>query len=124
MRAQGLRAGGAEPAQIAGFATRLDRRVGGARPGAASAQAGREALAVIGGIETVVSEDNLSLLDLIASALDDAGDTEDALKLFKATAAFRNEPRRAIWAIYTARRACDWDFAARLEPLACTIGAA
>ena len=72
-----------------------------------AAAAAREALAVIGGIETVVGEDNLSLLDLIASALDDAGDTEDALKLFKATAAFRNEPRRAIWAIYTARRACD-----------------
>jgi len=87
-----------------------------------AAAAAREALAVIGGIETVVCEDNLSLLDLIASALDDAGDTEDALKLFKATVKFRDEPRRAIWAIYTARRACDWDFAARLEPLACTIG--
>jgi protein O-GlcNAc transferase len=91
------------------------------RAGEAAASA-REALAAIGGIETVVCEDNLSLLDLIASALDDAGDTEDALKLFKATVAFRNEPRRAIWAIYTARRACDWDFAASLEPLACTIG--
>jgi predicted O-linked N-acetylglucosamine transferase (SPINDLY family) len=88
-----------------------------------AAAAAREALAAIGGIETAVCEDNLSLLDLIASALDDAGETEDALKLFKATVAFRNEPRRAIWAIYTARRACDWDFAARLEPLACTIGA-
>jgi protein O-GlcNAc transferase len=88
-----------------------------------AAAAAREALAVIGGIGTVVCEDNLSLLDLIASALDDAGDTEDALQLFNATVAFRNEPRRAIWAIYTARRACDWDFAARLEPLACMIGA-
>src|SRR5215470_15919552 len=88
-----------------------------------AAAAAREALAAIGGIETVVCEDNLSLLDLIASALDDAGDTEDALKLFKATTAFKSEPRRAIWAIYTARRACDWEFAARLEPLACTIGA-
>jgi protein O-GlcNAc transferase len=87
-----------------------------------AAAAVRDALTAIGGIETTVSEDNLSLLDLIASALDDAGETEDALKLFKATVAFRNEPRRAIWAIYTARRACDWDFAARLEPLACTIG--
>jgi predicted O-linked N-acetylglucosamine transferase (SPINDLY family) len=91
------------------------------RAGDAAAVA-REALAAIGGIEAVVNEDNLSLLDLIASALDDAGETEDALKLFKAAVAFRNEPRRAIWAIYTARRACDWDFAARLEPLACTIG--
>src|SRR5262245_18031610 len=89
-----------------------------------AAAAAREALAAIGGIETVVSEDNLSLLDLVASALDDARDTEGALKLFKATVAFRGEPRRAIWAIYTARRACDWDFAARLEPLACTIGVA
>ena len=87
-----------------------------------AAAAAREALAAIGGIGTVVCEDNLSLLDLIASALDDAGETEDALTLFKATVAFRSEPRRAIWAIYTARRACDWDFAARLEPLACTIG--
>src|SRR5689334_7012139 len=87
-----------------------------------AAAAAREALAAIGGIGTVVSEDNLSLLDLIASALDDAGETEDALALFKATVAFRKEPRRAIWAIYAARRACDWDFAARLEPLACTIG--
>ena len=91
---------------------------------AEAAAAAHEALAAIGGIGTVVGEDNLSLLDLIASALDDAGETEDALKLFKATMAFRNEPRRAIWAIYTARRACDWDFAARLEPLACTIGEA
>jgi predicted O-linked N-acetylglucosamine transferase (SPINDLY family) len=89
-----------------------------------AAAAAREALAVIGGIGTAVGEDNLSLLDLIASALDDAGETEDALTLFKATVAFRSEPRRAIWAIYTARRACDWDFAARLEPLACTIGEA
>ena len=89
-----------------------------------AAAAAREALAAIGGIETVVRDDNLSLIDLIASALDDAGDTEDALKLFKATTAFKSEPRRAIWAIYTARRACDWDFAARLEPLACTIGVA
>jgi protein O-GlcNAc transferase len=89
-----------------------------------AAAAAREALAAIGGIETVVCEDNLSLLDLVASALDDAGETEDALKLFKATMAFRNEPRRAVWAIYPARRACDWDFAARLEPLACTIGGA
>ena len=91
---------------------------------AEAAAAAHEALAAIGGIGTVVGEDNLSLLDLIASALDGAGETEDALKLFKATMAFRNEPRRAIWAIYTARRACDWDFAARLEPLACTIGEA
>jgi protein O-GlcNAc transferase len=89
-----------------------------------AAAAAREALAVIGGIGTAVCEDNLSLLDLIATALDDAGETEDALTLFKATLAFRSEPRRAIWAIYTARRACDWDFAARLEPLACTIGEA
>jgi protein O-GlcNAc transferase len=87
-----------------------------------AAAAAREALAVIGGIGTAVCEDNLSLLDLTACALDDAGETEDALTLFKATVAFRSEPRRAIWAIYTARRACDWDFAARLEPLACTIG--
>src|SRR4029078_8602971 len=69
-------------------------------------------------------EDNLRLLDLIASALDDAGEKEDALTLFKATVAFRSEPRRAIWALHMARRACDWDFAARLEPLACTIGEA
>ena len=89
-----------------------------------AAAAAREALAAIGGIGTVVTEDNLSLLDLIASALDDAGETDDALALFKATVAFRKEPRRAIWAIYAARRACDWDFAARLEPLACTIGEA
>jgi protein O-GlcNAc transferase len=87
-----------------------------------AAAAAREALSAMGGIGTAVCEDNLSLLDLIASALDDAGETEDALKLFKATVAFRNEPRRAIWAIYTARRACDWDFAASLEPLACTVG--
>jgi len=44
-----------------------------------AAAAAREALAVIGGIGTAVGEDNLSLLDLIASALDDAGETEDRI---------------------------------------------
>src|SRR5262249_13799293 len=42
--------------------------------------------------------------------------------LFKATLAFKSEPRRAIRAIYPARRACDWEFAARLEPQVCGIG--
>jgi protein O-GlcNAc transferase len=87
-----------------------------------AATAARAALAAIGGIDTTVREDNLELLDLIACALDDASETEDALRLFKATIAFKSEPRRACWAIYPARRACDWDFAARLEPQACRIG--
>jgi len=82
--------------------------------GRRAAAAAREALAVIGGIRDGCSGGtNLSLLDLIASALDDAGETEDALGLSKAKVHSRNESRRASWAIYTARRACDWDFAAR-----------
>src|SRR5262249_60427616 len=84
--------------------------------------AARAALAAIGGIDTIVREDNLDLLDLIACALDDASETEDALRLFKATMAFKSEPRRAIWAIYPARRACDWEFAAELGAEACRVG--
>src|SRR5215510_16372664 len=49
------------------------------------------------------------------------GATDEALQIFEAGIARNNEPRRAIWAIYAARRACDWDFAARLEPQACRI---
>src|SRR5262245_22828386 len=86
-----------------------------------AATAARAALAAIGGIGTTVREDNLDLLDLIACALDDASETADALRLFKATMAFKSEPRRAIWAIYPARRACDWEFAARLERQACRV---
>src|SRR5215470_4218005 len=87
-----------------------------------AASSARAALAALGGIDTIVREDTLELLDLIACALDDADETEDAVRLFKATLAFESEPRRAIRAIYPARRACDWEFAARLEPQICGIG--
>src|SRR5262245_52460663 len=56
-----------------------------------AAAAARAALAAIGGIETTVREDNLDLFDLIAMALDDADETADAVALFKAIVAFKNE---------------------------------
>jgi protein O-GlcNAc transferase len=58
----------------------------------------------------------------VANVLDGAGCTGEALGIYKATIKFRPEPQRAIWAIYAARRACDWEFAAILEPEACRIG--
>lgn len=87
-----------------------------------AADAARSALAALGGVAPKVHDGNLELLDLIANVLDGAGATGEALGLYKATVKFRNEPRRAIWSIYAARRACDWDFAALLEPQACRIG--
>ena len=87
-----------------------------------AADAARSALAAAGGLERAVDGDNLDLIDLIANVLDGAGCTGEALQIFKAGIRFKNEPRRAIWAIFAARRACDWDFAALLEPQACLIG--
>ena len=88
---------------------------------AEAADAARSALAAAGGLERALDDDNLDLMDLIANVLDGGGATDEALQIFKAGIARDNEPRRAIWAIYAARRACDWDFAARLEPQACRI---
>ncbi len=90
--------------------------------GGEAADAARSALAALGGVAPKVGDDNLNLLDLIANVLDGAGATGQALSLYRATIQFRNEPQRAIWSIYAARRACDWDFAALLEPQACRIG--
>src|SRR5215510_13517016 len=87
-----------------------------------AAAAERAALAAIGGIETTVREHNIDLFDLIAMALDDADETADAVALFKAIVAFNNEPLRAVRAVHAARRACDWEFAARLEAQACGVG--
>src|SRR5262245_11765464 len=87
---------------------------------AEAAQAAWAALAATGGLERAL-DDNLELTDLIANVLDGAGATDEALQIFKAGIARNNEPRRAIWAIYAARRACDWEFAARLEQQACRI---
>ena len=68
----------------------------------------RAALAAIGGIETIVREDNLGLLDLIVMALDDADlddadETADAVALFKAIVALKAEPLRAAVPCGTAR---------------------
>jgi len=65
-------------------------------------------LAAIGGIETIVREDNLGLLDLIVMALDDADlddadETADAVALFKAIVALKAEPLRAAVPCGTAR---------------------
>jgi len=87
-----------------------------------AADAARSALAAFGGPEPAVDGDNLDLLDLIANVLDGGGCTGEALQIFKAGIRYKSEPRRAIWAIYAARRACDWDFASLLEPKACLIG--
>src|SRR5262245_58374372 len=57
-------------------------------------------------------------MDLIAYVLDSGGATDEALQTFKASIARNNEPRRTTWTIYAARRACDWDFVARLDPQA------
>jgi protein O-GlcNAc transferase len=88
---------------------------------AEAAEAARSALAAAGGLERALNDDDLELMDLIANVLDGAGATDEALQIFKAGIARNDEPRRAIWAIYAARRACDWEFAARLEPQACRI---
>jgi Flp pilus assembly protein TadD len=88
---------------------------------AEAADAARSALAAAGGLDRALDDDNLDLMDLIANVLDGGGATDEALQIFKAGIARNNEPRRAIWAIYAARRACDWDFTARLEPQACRI---
>jgi protein O-GlcNAc transferase len=88
---------------------------------AEAAAAARSALAAAGGLDRALDDDNLDLMDLIANVLDGGGATDEALQIFKAGIARNNDPRRAIWAIYAARRACDWDFTARLEPQACRI---
>jgi protein O-GlcNAc transferase len=88
---------------------------------AEAADAARSALAAAGGLDRALDDDNLDLMDLIANVLDGGGATDEALQIFKAGIARNNDPRRAIWAIYAARRACDWDFTARLEPQACRI---
>ena len=58
----------------------------------------------------------------VGPSLDDADETADAVALFKAIVAFNNEPLRAVRAVHAARRACDWEFAARLEAQACGVG--
>jgi predicted O-linked N-acetylglucosamine transferase (SPINDLY family) len=70
-----------------------------------------------------VSGDTIGMFDSAANLLDAAGSTEEALAIYKAMFASQRQPLRAVWAIYAARRACDWDFAAMLEPEACRVAA-
>ena len=86
---------------------------------AEAADAARTALAMLE--REGISDANIGLFDTIANLLDGAEQTAEALKVFKMTFGFRPQPLRAVWAIYAARRACDWTFAAILEREACRV---
>ena len=80
-----------------------------------AADAAVAALGLLGREGQGVSAGNIVMLDTIANLLDGAERTAEALQIYKATFGYGREPLRAIWAIYAARRACDWEFAAMLE---------
>jgi predicted O-linked N-acetylglucosamine transferase (SPINDLY family) len=71
-----------------------------------------------------ITDANIGILDSAANALDAAGHTAEAIEIYKTAFNLRPDPLRAIWAIYAARRACDWEFAALLEPQACRVSEA
>jgi len=83
--------------------------------------AAQSALDLVAAREPRLAENDVALLDLIANVLDDADRSDLAVAVYKSTLNSGSAPLRALWATYAARRACDWDFAAVLEPLACRV---
>jgi len=86
-----------------------------------AAAAAHSALGLRGDVGSNLSDADCDLMDIIANVLDGADRGTEAIDIYKTTLKSRPEPLRALWATYAARRACDWDFAAALEPAACRV---
>ena len=89
-----------------------------------AAEAARTALALLGDIEAGIADDGLAVLDIIGNVLDAADCFGEAIAVYRAGLRFKDEPLRALWAAYAARRACNFELAASLEPPACRVAEA
>jgi len=86
-----------------------------------AAAAARSALDLRGNVGLNLSDADCALGDIIANVFDGADRSAEAIAIYKTTLKSKPDPLRALWATYTARRACDWDIAAALEPVACRV---
>jgi protein O-GlcNAc transferase len=89
-----------------------DRRI-------AAADAARIALETRATAPPLPPAADVHLLHLIASMLDGAGHSAEAVNIYKGPLQVPLNPIQALAANYAARQVCDWDFAATLEPAAC-----
>jgi protein O-GlcNAc transferase len=109
-----------DPASPSGFAN-LGLVLIALRRNHEAAAAAHAALDLRGNIGSNLSDADCDLMDIIASVFDDADRGIEAINVYKTTLNFRPDPLRALWATHAARRACDWDLASALEPVACRV---
>ena len=76
------------------------------------------AMAALKRAQTGFSIGTLAVWDIVASVLQGLGRVAEANDIYKKCCSVELTPIRALAAILPARRTCDWNFSASLEPLA------
>jgi predicted O-linked N-acetylglucosamine transferase (SPINDLY family) len=109
-----------DPASPIGYAN-LGLVLGAMNRNYEAAAAAHSALDMRGNFGSGLSDADCDLMDILANVFDGADRGTEAIGIYKTTLKFKPDPLRALWATYSARRACDWDFAATLEPAACRV---
>jgi protein O-GlcNAc transferase len=77
--------------------------------------AARAALDLLGGIDASMPPAKVELLNLAAFVLDQAGQSGEAVDIYKSVHPLNKDPSLIVPMIRAARQACDWPFATRLE---------
>ena len=77
--------------------------------------AAHAALNLLGTIDASTPADKIELLSHAAFVLDQAGQSGEAIEIYKVIHSFSQDPTLIVPMLRAARHACDWPFAARLE---------
>jgi predicted O-linked N-acetylglucosamine transferase (SPINDLY family) len=77
--------------------------------------AARAALGLLGSITAQISDERLEFFAHAAFVLDMSGASAEAVGIYKTVYQLKKDPSLALPMIYAARRACDWQFASRVE---------
>jgi protein O-GlcNAc transferase len=76
------------------------------------------AFGILDRLGPTLSADHLKLLDVLAGVFERVDRSDLALPIYQRLFQINPDPLRALCATGNARRACDWEFAAAIEPLA------